>query len=92
MTALAIAGFGVKKQNKRTKELITSAMLQSDGSRNEAGEILFWSPHWPWTYKTPIGKKLDAKRICAIYYDDQNDPRHEVPLRVDGRENAWLLE
>lgn len=89
LTAFTMAGYGVKKAIKRTKELIVSAQLQSDGTTDEGGRMLFWSPYWPYAWKTPIGSKLRADLICAVEY---YDPRHEVPIRADGRENAWLLE
>lgn len=92
MNELTKAGFGSKKTMKRTLELIVSAMVQSDLSTNEEGDILYWSPYWPHAYKTPIGNKLDTSRICAIYYNDLKDPRHNVPLRVDGRRDQWILE
>jgi hypothetical protein len=91
-TELLMAGYGVKKIAKRTNELIVSAQLQSDLTHDEHGKILFWSPMWPWAWKSPIGKKLDATLICAVYYDEIRDPRHNYPLRADGRKDAWILE
>lgn len=92
LTMLTLAGYGVKKTEKRTKELLVSAQLQTDGTKNDNGDLLFWSPYWPMAWKAPIGKKLDTSRICAVYYDEDKDPRHNYPLRVDGRQSAWFLE
>lgn len=81
-----LAGYGLTKAEKRTKELIVSAQLQSDGRTNERGQTLFFYIFWPWSWKTI---KLDDKRIGAIEY---TDPRHTILRRLDGRENVWLLE
>ena len=87
--AFMLAGYGLKRAKKNVLELIASARIQSDLSTNGKGAILFWAVEWPAVYLSPIAKKLDPKRIGAVYYAD---PRHMIIKRSDGRVDAWNLQ
>lgn len=87
--AFMLAGYGLKRAKKNVLELIASARLQTDMTCNAKGETLYWAVEWPMVYLSPVAKKLDPKRIGAVYY---SDPRHMIIKREDGRENAWVVE
>lgn len=78
-----MAGYGPTKVEKRTKELMVSAQLQSDGRRDECGRMLFFCIYWP-----NSGMKCDMDRVGSYFYEDHN---HTRLIRSDGREQAWLL-
>lgn len=86
-TEFMISGYGVTKAEKRTKELLASAQIQSDGRMTEKGSYIFFCVYWPFAYQIP-GLALDPSRIGAIEY---LDARHTALRRLDGRVNAWLL-
>lgn len=87
-TELMLAGYGLTKADKRAKELLASAQIQTDGRTNEKGEVVYFFIYWPFAWHVE-GLKLDTERVGAIEYVDQ---RHTILRRLDGREQAWLLE
>lgn len=84
-TELMKAGYGTTKAEKRAKELLVSAQLQTDGRKNSAGEMLYFYVYWPLAYRE---LDLDPNRIGAVEYVDA---RHNILRRVDGRVQQWLL-
>lgn len=86
-TEFMLAGYGVTKATKRTKELLESAQIQTDGRRNENGGLVFFCIYWPFTYTARI-LNLDLSRVCAVEY---LDARHNELRRIDGKVNAWDL-
>lgn len=78
----AKAGYGTTKVAKRTRELMVSAAIQSDGTKRD-GKLVFWCIYWPYG-----ASKCDMSRFGTVTYVD---PRHTELIRADGRENAWLL-
>lgn len=87
-TELMIAGYGLTKADKRSKELLASAQIQTDGRTNEDGKTVYFYVYWPFAWQLD-DLHLDPDRIGAIEYVDQ---RHTILRRIDGRVNAWLLE
>lgn len=79
-----MAGYGPTKVEKRTKELLESAQIQSDGRKDENGSMLFFCIYWP-----NSGMKCDMDRVASYYYEDHN---HTILVRRDGRKQAWFLE
>lgn len=79
-----MAGYGITKAKKRTNELLISAQIQSDGRTNAAGRMLYFCIYWPLGCEHT---KLD--RVGPIRYVDA---RHTILERLDGKENAWLLD
>lgn len=82
-TLFMAAGYGTTKMIKRTRELMESAQIQSDGRKNEKGERLFFCIYWP-----SSGMECDLSRVGSCIYEDRN---HTSLIRLDGRENAWDL-
>ena len=82
-TLFMVAGYGTTKVMKRTRELMESAQIQSDGRKNEQGQRLFFCIYWP-----NSGMKCDLSRVGSCMYEDRN---HTTLVRIDGRENAWNL-
>lgn len=78
-----MAGYGTTKMAKRTRELLESAQIQSDGRTNEEGQRLFFCIYWP-----NSGMECDLSRVGSCMYQDHN---HTDLIRLDGRENAWNL-
>ncbi len=83
-----IHGYGVTKAEKRSKELLASAQLQTDGRTNPDGKMLLFYVYWPFAWQLK-DLHLDLDRIGAVEY---LDARHTMLRRLDGRENAWILE
>ena len=79
------AGYGVTKTNKRSLELLVSAQLQTNGALRN-GRPVYYCIYWPFAYDV---FPFDLDRVGTIEYVD---PRHTILRRLDGRENAWLLE
>lgn len=82
-----LAGYGVTKADKRTKELLASAQIQTDGRTDGAGNLLFFCIYWPFAYDRK-DIRLDLDRVGAIEY---LDARHTMLRRLDGVVNAWDL-
>lgn len=82
-----LAGYGLTKAEKRAKELLLSAQLQTDGRTDERGRILYFSIFWPWAYDRD-DIKLEVERVGAIEYIDA---RHTQLRRLDGRKQPWDL-
>lgn len=79
------AGYGLTKAEKRAKELLVSAQLQCDGKTKD-GQLVYYCIYWPFAYSI---FNFDQDRVGAVEYVDA---RHTILRRLDGRENAWLLE
>lgn len=77
-----LAGYGLTKAKKRTEELLTSAALQTDGTKVN-GQYVFWCIWWPYA-----AFKGDVSRYGMLEYVD---PRHTVLRRLDGKVNQWLV-
>ena len=82
-TLFMMAGYGTTKMVKRTRELMATAQIQSDGRRNENGQRLFFCIYWPHS-----GMECDLSRVGSCVYQDRN---HTNLVRLDGREEAWNL-
>lgn len=77
-----LAGYGVTKADKRTKELLVSAQIQYNGE-TRGGKMVFYCIYWPMAFNI-----VDFNRVGAIYYMDD---RHTMLRRRDGVEYAWRL-
>lgn len=82
-----LAGYGVGKADKRTKELLASAQIQTDGRTNDNGRLLFFCIYWPFAYDRK-DITLDLDRVGAIEY---LDARHTILRRLDGGVDVWNL-
>lgn len=82
-----LAGYGVGKADKRTKELLASAQIQTDGRVDETGKMLFFCIYWPFAWEH-ADISMDMGRVGAIEY---LDARHTMLRRLDGVINAWDL-
>lgn len=84
---LQLAGYGPAKAKRRALELRESAQIQTDGRKNENGEMLFFFVGWLEAY-TEAKIDLDITRVGAVEWVDS---RKMIIRRLDGGRSVWLL-